>query len=128
VELQGQDLLRLQQNHLQIFVRNVQAPPKVAHAPFLKRDPDFRKYLGLLLFLVLTFTVGVNLIEVPEDEKKEELAPERLATILYKQPLTVSKNKAVEKTPKKEKVPQKAPDKVAVEKTTSNDKVEVKKP
>lgn len=128
VELEGQDLLRLQKNHLQIFVRNVQAPPKVAHAPILKRDPDFRKYLALFLFAVITFTVGMNLIEIPEDETKDELAPERLATILYKQPLTVSKNKAVEKTPKKENVPQKAPDKVAVEKTTTNDKKEVKQP
>lgn len=129
VELQGQDLLRLQKNHLQIFIRNVQAPPTVAHAPILKRDPDFRKYLALLLFLVFTFSVGLNLIEIPEDEKEDELAPERLATILYKQPLTVSTNPSVEKTEKKEKKAQKAPDKVAVEKSSSTEKQpEVKKP
>ena len=129
VELQGQDLLRLQNGHLQIFVRNVQAPPKIAHAPILKRDPDFRKYLALFLFVVLTFSLGLNLIEVPEDEKKDELAPERLATILYKQPLTVSTNPAVEKTEKKKNQAQKAPDKVAVEKSTATEKQpDVKKP
>ena len=129
VELQGQDLLRLQKGHLQIFVRNVQAPPKIAHAPILKRDEDFRKYLGLFLFLVLTFSVGMNLIEIPEDENKDELAPERLATILYKQPLTVSTNPAVEKTEKKKDQAQKAPDKVAVEKSTAVEKQpDVKKP
>lgn len=129
IELRGQDLLRLQKNHLQIFVRNVAAPPKVASAPILKRDPDFRKYLFLFLFFVAMISVGFNVIEVPEDEKKEELAPERLATILYKQPLTTSTKKAVEKTENKPKVAQKAPDKVSVEKKVPTEKQpDVKKP
>lgn len=129
VELHGQDLLRLQKDQLQIFVRNVAAPPKVAPAPILKRDQDFRKYLAMFLFLVGMFTFGMNVIELPEDEKKEELAPERLATILYKRPLTVSKNKAVEKTEVKEKTAQKAPDKPAVEKVSeTKKKPDVKKP
>lgn len=129
VELNGQDLLRLQKDNLQIFVRNVAAPPRVASAPILKRDQEFRKYLAIILFLVGMFSVGMNLIEIPEDEKKEDLAPERLATILYKRPLTVSKNKSVEKTEVKEKAAQKAPDKVAVEKATeTKKKPEVKKP
>jgi outer membrane biosynthesis protein TonB len=129
VELQGQDLLRFHKGDLQIFVRNVSAPPKVAPAPILKRDPDFQKYLFLLLFLVGLLSVGLNVIEVPEDEKKDELAPERLATILYKQPLTVSKNKSVEKTEKAPKIAQKAPDKPAVKKEVPTEKQpEVKKP
>ncbi len=129
IELTGQDLLRLQKDDLQIFVRNVAAPPKVAPAPILKRDEDFRKYLAMILIFVGLFSVGMNLIEVPEDEKKDELAPERLATILYKQPLTVSKNKAVEKTENAPKVAQKAPDRPAVEKSTDTQKKpDVKKP
>lgn len=130
VELHGQDLLRLQKDHLQIFVRNVAAPPKVAPAPILKRDPDFRKYLGLFLLFVALISVGMNVIEVPEDEKKDELAPERLATILYKQPLTVSKNNAAEKTENKPKVAQKAPSKPAVEKPkeVAKKQPDVKKP
>lgn len=129
IELQGQDLVRFQKNDIQIFVRNVAAPPKIAAAPILKRDPDFQKYLIILLFLVGAIAVGFNSIEVPPDETKEELAPERLATILYKQPLTVNKNKTAEKTEKAPKVEQKAPDKVAVKKETPTEKQpEVKKP
>jgi outer membrane biosynthesis protein TonB len=129
IELQGQDLVRFQKNDIQIFVRNVAAPPKVAAAPILKRDPDFQKYLFLFLFFVAMISVGFNVIEVPEDEKKDELAPERLATILYKQPLTVNKNKTIEKTEETKKVPQKAPDKIAVKKEIPKEKQpEVTKP
>ena len=128
VELTGQDLLRLQKDHLQIFVRTVQAPPRILAAPILKRDPEFRKFLAMFLFIVGFISIGLNVIEVPEDPKKDENAPERLATILYKQPLTVSNNAAVEKTEGAPKVAQKAPQKTAVEKTTTPDKTEVKKP
>ena len=129
VTLSGNDLVRLHKGDLQIFVRNVAAPPKVAAAPILKRDPDFQKYLFLLLLFVFVFSVGLNVIEIPEDEKKDELAPERLATILYKQPLYVSKEKAVEKTENAPKKPQQAPKKPAVKKETPKEKQpEVKKP
>jgi outer membrane biosynthesis protein TonB len=129
VELSGKDLVRFQKDDLQIFVRHVAAPPKVASAPILKRDPDFQKYLAIMLFFIGAFSIALNVIEVPEDEKKDELAPERLATILYKQTLTVAKNPAVEKTLKAEKKAQKAPDKVAVEKTSTTQKQpDVKKP
>lgn len=129
IELSGQDLLRLQKGHLQIFVRNVAAPPKIMPAPILKRDPEFRKYLAFFLLVVGFISISLNVVEVPEDPKKDELAPERLATILYKQPLTVSKNKAVEKTENAPKVAQKSPHKVSVEKTTKTEKQpDVKKP
>lgn len=130
VELSGQDLLRLQKDNLQIFVRHVAAPPKVLPAPILKRDPEFRKYLSMILLAVLFISFGLNVIEVPEDEKKDEEAPERLATILYKQQLTVNKNPAVEKTEKAPKQVQKAPQKVAVEKPKTPEKKQpdVKKP
>ncbi len=129
VELHGQDLLRLQKDDLQIFIRNVQAPPKIAAAPILKRDPEFRKYLALFLFGVALLSVGINSVEVPEDERKNELAPERLATILYRQRLTISEKPLVEKTETAPKVAQKAPDKVAVEKKQPTEKqADVKKP
>jgi outer membrane biosynthesis protein TonB len=129
IELLGQDLVRFQKNDIQIFVRNVAAPPKIAAAPILKRDPDFQKYLFLFFLLVCAITVGFNVVEVPVDPDKEELAPERLATILYKQPLTVNKNKTIEKTEEKKKVEQKAPDKVAVKKEVPKQKQpEVSKP
>ena len=118
VDLQPQDIVRLSKDDLQIYVRQVQSPPKVAPAPILKRDPDFRKYLFLFLFLAFAVSIGINIIPANEEEKKkeEELAPERLAKILYKQPLSISKNKAVEKTENAPKVAQKAPDRDAVKK------------
>jgi outer membrane biosynthesis protein TonB len=116
VELYGQDIVRLSKDHLQIYVRNVSAPPKVAAAPILRRDPDFQKYLFLFLFFVGMISVGMNMVEMPEDEKKDELAPERLATILYRQKLTATTSKAVEATETAPKRPQKAPEKVAVKK------------
>lgn len=121
IDLQGQDIVRLQKNDIQIFVRNVAAPPTIAAAPILKRDPEFQKYLIFFMLLVSAITVSFNLVEVPEDEKKDELAPERLATILYKQPLTVTKNKSVAKTEDTPKVAQKAPEKTAVAKDIPKD-------
>lgn len=110
IDLKGQDLVRFQKNDIQIFVRNVSAPPRIAAAPILKRDPEFQKYLLLLFLFVSAISVGFNMIEIPKDEKKEELAPERIARILYKQPLTFTKTEPVVK---KAEVPQKvavAPD------------------
>jgi outer membrane biosynthesis protein TonB len=129
INLQGQDLVRLQKDDLQIFVRNVQAPPKVLSAPILKRDPDFRKYLFICLFFAFAASVGMNSLNLPEDKKIEELAPERLATILYKQPLYVNKNKAVAKTEDAPKVAQQAPAKPAVSQDVPKEnQPEIKKP
>lgn len=129
IELHGQDLLRLQKGDLQIFVRNVQAPPTILSAPILKRDPEFRKYLALFLFIVGMITVSFNVIEVPEDERKNEEAPERLATILYKQRLTVAENPLINKTEDAPKVAQKSPKQTVTEKPKPQEKPEVvKKP
>jgi hypothetical protein len=128
VELRGQDILRLYKSDLQIYVRNVNAPPSVAHAPFLKRDPEFRKYLALFFILVGMFSFSINLIEIPKDERKNELAPERLATILYKERLTISENPLVSKTENKPNIAQKAPELKNVEKKETVDKkLDVKK-
>lgn len=115
IDLSGKDLIRLHKGDLQIFVRNVQAPPEVLAAPILKRDPEFRKYLLLFLVFVIMVSVGINLVPIPEDVKEEELAPERLATILYKQPLIQPKKNTppapvVSPKPKKVAVKPKAPD------------------
>lgn len=115
IELSGQDLVRFAKDDLQIFVRHVAAPPKVASAPIMKRDPDFQKYMALMLFALSALFISLNVVELPEVEK-DELAPEKLATILYRQTLTVAKNKAVEKTENAPKIAQKAPSKPAVQK------------
>jgi outer membrane biosynthesis protein TonB len=129
VELEGQDLVRLSKDDLQIYVRNVQAPPTILSAPILKRDPEFRKYLALFLLAFLGATLGLNIIQVPEDTKDEDKAPERLATILYKQPLVVNKNDSVAKTENQKKIAQKAPTKPAVKPEKPVEKQpDVKKP
>ncbi len=112
VELSGSDLVRFHKGDLQIFVRNVSAPPKVLSAPILKRDPEFQKYLFLFMFIVIALCVGMNFVAPPEPEKKDELAPERLATILYRETLVSSRNKAVAKTDLAPKILQKSPNKV----------------
>lgn len=116
VDIKPQDILRFFKGDIQIFVRNVEAPPKVAAAPMLRRDPVLRRYLFLFLFFTALLSVGIQFAQFEEEEKEEEKAPERIATILYRQKLTVNVNKTVENTPKEKPQPQKAPPKVAVKK------------
>lgn len=56
-ELHDYDLVRIQREDLQLFVRNVVAPPKVASAPIFKKDAEFRNSLitSILGFALLIF-------------------------------------------------------------------------
>lgn len=126
IDLKPTDIIRMIKGDLQIFVRQVEAPPKVAPAPMFRRDPDFKRFLMLFLFITFAFSGAIQFIKMDEEEKEEEkkeLAPERLATILYKQKLVVSKEKAVAKT-------ENAPKKVQTAPPTPKpvEKVEPKKP
>ncbi|TNE98045.1 MAG: FHA domain-containing protein [Deltaproteobacteria bacterium] len=110
VHLGADDILRFDKGDIQIFVRQTQAPPKVAAAPIFRRDKDLRKYLLLMFLLVFAFLGSMSMLEVDEELEKEKV-PERIATILYKKKLTVSKEKVVDSTPKEpKKVVQKAPE------------------
>ncbi|MBY0516744.1 MAG: AgmX/PglI C-terminal domain-containing protein [Bacteriovoracaceae bacterium] len=112
VELRAQDIMRQQKGDLQIFVRQVDAPPKIATAPLFRRDPVLRRLMMLFLMFTFAFSIGIQFIQRNEEEKEEEkkeLAPERVATILYKQKLVVSKEKAVVKTEEAPKKIQTAP-------------------
>ncbi len=99
VNIQGEDVLRLENGHLEIYVRRVSAPPKVKPAPFFRRDQGLKKYLLLILLFTFLPLLALNLYEVDKELDKEK-DPERIARILYKQPLKISKKKAVEKTKK----------------------------
>jgi len=114
------EVVQFSNQHIQIFVRRTEKPPRVAPAPVLRRDNDFKKYLLLIMFLVTSFLATFSLFEVDEEIEKEK-APERIATILYKRKLTVSKIKAIDKTEKAPKVVQKSP-------KLSKDKPKIKKP
>lgn len=99
IDLLDNDILRMVNGHLEIYIRKVPAPPKVKNAPFFSRDKTLRSLIFLTLFLVFSPLLALNFFEVDEEMKKEK-DPERIATILYKQKLIISKNKAVEKTKK----------------------------
>lgn len=112
------DIIRFEKENLQIFIRKTVSPPKIAAPPVLRRDPDFIKYLLLILLFSFLFLTGMTLITVDEELEKEKV-PERLATILYKKKLVLAKTKAITKTkdmPKK--IMQKSPKKEEVKKTT----------
>lgn len=116
VNLQDNDIVKLTNEKLEIYIRKVSAPPKVKSAPFFNRDNTLRKYLALILLFVLLPVLALNLYSVDEEMKKEK-NPERIATILYKQKLRINKNKAVEKTAKKKPEKQKAKKKQVVKKS-----------
>lgn len=110
-DLNENEILRLQNGELEIYARKVASPPKVKSAPLLGRDTTLKKYLALILFFVLLPVLGLSFFFEVDEEMKKEKNPERIATILYKQPLVVSKNKTIEKTekapPEKQKTVQK---------------------
>ncbi|WP_127717735.1 AgmX/PglI C-terminal domain-containing protein [Halobacteriovorax sp. HLS] len=129
--LGNDDIIRFVNGDLQIYVRGTDAPPKVAHAPIMRRDKEFIKWL-ILVFLFCLMFLGFFTFYAVDEEIEKEKVPERIATILYKKKLTVSKTKAIDKTKDKpkEKI-QKSPQqkkvtKVAVKKQDVK-KVETKK-
>jgi hypothetical protein len=125
--LYDEEIVQFSNQHIQIFLRKTYSPPKVAPAPILRRDSEFKKYLLLMFFLVLSFLVPFSLFEV-DDEIEKEKAPERIATILYKRKLTVSKSPAIDKTKNAPKKVQKSPKQVAKKqpKNTKQDKISKK--
>jgi outer membrane biosynthesis protein TonB len=114
INIQGEDVLRLENGHLEIYVRRVSAPPQVKSAPFFRRDSSLKKYLFLILLFTFLPLAALNFIQVDKELDKEK-DPERIARILYKQPLKISKKKAVEKT--KKAPPKKQKTKVVKQKT-----------
>lgn len=127
INLQGEDILRLVNGDLEIYVRKVSSPPKVKSAPFFGRDNTLKKYFALTLFLLVLPLMAVGLFYNVDEEMKKEKDPERIATILYKQQLTISKSKAVEKTKKAPPKKQKTPEKTAVKKPSKPKVSEPKK-
>jgi outer membrane biosynthesis protein TonB len=102
------DILRFKKEAIQIFVRGTQAPPKVASAPFFRREEGLKTYLLLMFLLVFGF-MGAVLIYEPEKEVEKEKVPERIATILYKKRIFVPKEKPEVRPIMKEEQKPKAP-------------------
>lgn len=119
IPLYGEDIIRFKNGDIQIYVRSTEAPPRVKPAPILGRDGDLKKYLFFVLLLCLLFIGGISMIQVDEEIEKEKV-PERIATILYKKKLVVSKTPAIDKT-------ENAPKKV-IQKSPVQERVEKKEP
>ena len=99
------NILSFNKKDLNIFVRRTDAPPAVKRAPILRRDREFKKYLFLVFLFMAALLSGMNYLQVDKEIEKEK-APERIATILYKKKVVVSKSKALVKP---EKVVKKTP-------------------
>ncbi|PIK14606.1 AgmX/PglI C-terminal domain-containing protein [Halobacteriovorax sp. JY17] len=117
--LHDSDIVRYVNGDLQVYVRGTEAPPRVAHAPILRRDKEFTKWL-ILVFLMCFLFLGIFTFYTVDEELETEKAPERIATILYKpKKLTLSKSKAIDKT-------KEAPKKI-IQKSPSVKKIKVTK-
>lgn len=117
--LDRDEVIQFSNQHIQIYARSTEKPPKIASAPVFQRDSELRKYLFLTLFLVFSFLIPVSLFRVDVEVEKDK-APERIATILYKRKLTTSKSRAIQKTKKAPKKVQKSPKAVIAKKKPKN--------
>ena len=99
ISIQENDIVKISNGDLEIYVRKVSSPPKVKAAPFFRRDKELRKYFLLVLLFILLPLVSLQFIKVEKVENPPD--PERVATILYKQKLLVNLNKSDAKTEKK---------------------------
>lgn len=109
--IDNKDIIKLTNGKLDILLRKVSSPPVVKTPPFFRRDKELKKYLLLALLFFIPVVLILQTFKIDPEDKKEEVAAKRIATIMYKQKLTLSKNDAVEKTEKKENIAQKAPPK-----------------
>ncbi|MCO4755787.1 MAG: FHA domain-containing protein [Bacteriovoracaceae bacterium] len=117
VNVANDDIVRLVNGDLEIYARKVSSPPKVKPAPLFGRDNAVKKYFALTLLILLLPLIGLAFFYDVDEEMKKEKDPERIATILYKQPLVITKNKTVEKTKKAPPKKQKTPKKTVVKKS-----------
>ena len=110
--LLDQDILRLAKEDLQIFIRHSEAPPLVKPAPFFRRNKELRKYLTMMMFILLPVILFISSLEISKEKDKEK-NPERIATILYKKKIYKKKPKIKPKpklvVKKPEKIPPKPP-------------------
>lgn len=98
--IDDEEIVRLVNGDLEIYARKVSSPPKVKPAPMFGRDNTLKKYFALTILLIVLPLMGLTFFYEVDEEMKKEKDPERIATILYKQPLIITKNKTVEKTKK----------------------------
>lgn len=83
VYLQNDEVVRLSKEDIQIFIRKTQHPPKIKHAPLIRRDKEFMNLFMTINFILFIFVGGLFFYQVDKKIEKAK-APERIARILYK--------------------------------------------
>ncbi len=117
-----EDIIKMSKGDLEIYVRVINSPPKVAAAPLFRRDKEFIKALIFVFLFIAIFLTLASIVEVNKELEKDD-TPERIATILYKTKYKVTKKDAVEKTKVKEKKAQTSPNKVQKETDTKKQEI-----
>jgi hypothetical protein len=99
LEFADQDIVQFFHKDIKIFIRNSLGTPKVLTPPVFRRDKQLSKYF-LFIFLILAgLLAAVTNFEVDEELQKER-NPDRIATILYRQPIKPTKKKTIDKSKK----------------------------
>ena len=99
ITLAPQDILKLQKNGLQIFVRNTPAPPEIKPAPLFRRNNESLKYFFIIAILFILL-LGLFSNVIINKEIAKEKRPDRVATILYSRKKFIAKKPRISK-PKK---------------------------
>lgn len=82
IELKSAGIARFHQKNMQIFIRRVDPPPEVKHAPFVEKDVTLlKKFIAPIVGIIIFFFLLTFFIEVKEEDKKEK-NQKRLAKIL----------------------------------------------
>jgi hypothetical protein len=106
------DIVSFTKNDISIVIRHVDAPPKVAVPPLLSRDKSVLGMFFLLLLLVSIPIFYMYSLNIDSKEIEKQKAPERIASILYKQVRKIEKEQPKVSENKIEQKPQRKVEKV----------------
>lgn len=81
VELQAQDIIRLDGDELQIYIRQVQAPPQIASAPLIRRNPTLYRTVATSVLTMATLILGLLWLGTGMDHSAFDHAAENVIFI-----------------------------------------------
>jgi hypothetical protein len=81
IELQNQDIIRLDGGDLQLFIRQVQEPPEVASAPFMRKNPQLKFAIGSSVSVLSLMLLGMFWFQPWVGEETFSLASETVVEI-----------------------------------------------
>ena len=106
LEFEENDIVQFFHDDIKIFIRSSLGTPRLLTPPIFETDRQLLKYLLFIFLLVGLFLLAMSTFEVDEELKKDK-APDRIATILYKQPIKKTRKKTIDKSQKQIKKQQK---------------------